>query len=772
MFLKTIRSKILFVVFISFLFSTICTFIVCFIYYNNNKNMATVTCDTIAENYATNIDATISRLSDFSRNLSILGETFYSLNSKDHKKLEESVFKAFSNNDSKITFGGGIWYEPYAIKPTQKRFCAYAYNKEDGCVLDSSFESEQYDYLSLIWYTSTKSFVTWHNAMNISKPYIDPSGTKELMITICTGIFDSTGKFVGMSTVDWMLNAIIKNLANIKPTENSFVFFANKKYDFILVLNYDKNNIDKNIGKTLSTVEWYNEKLENKTKFIYNKEEYICFIKQLFGDFVLCINVPTKELYSGINNILKVVIFIFLLSIILSLFIIFKVLHSNIEQPIRYLVKKATEYVNGNFDIKFNISSSREFSILAYTFNNMVNSIKEHASKLAVANATKKNIETELKIARTIQESNLKKIFPPYPNRKEFDIFATMTPAKAVGGDFYDFFFLDDSHFVFLIADVSDKGIPAALFMMEAKGVLKNSIERISSLKEAVENSNKLLYRFNDAGFFVTAFIAVLNVKTGLLEYVNAGHNKPLLKLAPSSKYGYLDTKGGIALGAFENIKYNAYTVQLQKDSALFLYTDGITEAQNTKKEFFGEQRLIDTTNKFDSTAKDNINNLINTVKSFCSGAEQYDDMTMLNIIYKGNETNTIVVKATINNWSTVYNFLIQDMTDKKIEKGHQLKILLACEEIFVNIASYAYEKEKGGYAWVTTERTDTNYNIIFSDIGKQYNPLEKEDPNVNASLGDRQEGGLGIYLVKKIIDKVEYKYEHSKNILKISIKL
>ena len=575
-----------------------------------------------------------------------------------------------------------------------------------------------------------------------------------------------------MASVDWVLDAIIKKLEEIHLTENTFVLFANRKYDYILFLNYEDNDIKEKVGKPLSEIEWYSDDLKNETKFVYEKEEYICFVNHLFGDFVLCINVPTRELYYDLNKLLKTILIIFLVSIVLSLFILYRVLSSNIEKPIQYLVEKATEYASGHFDIKFDIKSSIEFSVLASTFNNMAASIKEHLSRLAIVNAAKKSIEAELNIAKKIQISNLKRIFPAYPDKKEFDIFATMVPAKAVGGDFYDFFFLDDRHFVFLIADVSDKGVPAALFMMEAKGVIKNSIERNASLKDAIENVNKALYKTNDTGFFVTAFIAVLDIRTGLLEYVNAGHNKPLLKLA-SSEYNYIETKGDVVIGAFENVKYNSYKVQLSKNSALFLYTDGITEAQNKNKEFFGEQRLKDATNEFDSTARENVDTMMKKVRAFCNGNEQYDDMTMLNLIYSGNdkvETNEIVVDATKDKWSNVYDFLAKDMTDKKIEKDRKLKILLAAEELFVNIASYAYEKD--GKAWIKTEKTDTTYDISFIDTGKQYNPLEKKDPNVDISLEDRTEGGLGVYLVKKLVDEVIYRYENSQNIFTISINL
>jgi sigma-B regulation protein RsbU (phosphoserine phosphatase) len=183
----------------------------------------------------------------------------------------------------------------------------------------------------------------------------------------------------------------------------------------------------------------------------------------------------------------------------------------------------------------------------------------------------------------------------------------------------------------------------------------------------------------------------------------------------------------------------------------------------------------MNTANEFNSTARENIDNMMKKVKDFCDGNEQYDDMTMLNLIYKGNdkvETNEFVVDAIRDNWSAVYDFLAKDMTDKKIEKDRKLKILLAGEEIFVNIASYAYEQGQNGKAWIKTEKTDTTYDISFIDTGKQYNPLEKKDPNIDIALEDRTEGGLGVYLVKKLVDEVSYRYENSQNIFTISINL
>ena len=207
-----------------------------------------------------------------------------------------------------------------------------------------------------------------------------------------------------------------------------------------------------------------------------------------------------------------------------------------------------------------------------------------------------------------------------------------MTTAKEVGGDFYDFFYVDENHFAFLIADVSGKGIPAALFMMNAKSVLKSNILSGYSLDVAINKTNNELCAMNDAQMFLTAFIAILNITNGELEFVNAGHNPPLVKL--NDKFEYLQAENNMVLSALENFEYKSSKICLKPENSIFIYTDGVVEAQNSKEEFYGDARLINLLNEDNLLPKDNILKVKTDVDKFSEGTDQFDDITMLSVKY------------------------------------------------------------------------------------------------------------------------------------------
>ena len=212
-----------------------------------------------------------------------------------------------------------------------------------------------------------------------------------------------------------------------------------------------------------------------------------------------------------------------------------------------------------------------------------------------------------------------------------------MKPAKEVGGDFYDFFFIDENHFAFLIADVSGKGIPAALFMMNAKSLLKSNLLSGYPLDVAVNKTNNELCATNDAGMFLTAFIAILNTATGELEYVNAGHNPPAVKL--NNEFEYIKSDSNLVLSAIENYEYKSAKIFLKPGNNILIYTDGVTESQNTNEEFYGEEKLLKVLNDKDKgsqNTKEIIKNTEADIKDFSNGASQFDDITILDLKYLG----------------------------------------------------------------------------------------------------------------------------------------
>jgi sigma-B regulation protein RsbU (phosphoserine phosphatase) len=303
-----------------------------------------------------------------------------------------------------------------------------------------------------------------------------------------------------------------------------------------------------------------------------------------------------------------------------------------IIRPLQILTAATDQIASGNFDVALpTVRSNDEVGILTRDFQAMQASLKEYIKNLTETTAAKERIQSELKVATNIQASLLPRIFPPFPDHPEFDIYASMVPAKEVGGDFYDFFFIDEKNLCFLIADVSDKGVPAALYMMVAKTLLKTEGQRLGEPDKMLNSVNRILASDNETCMFTTVFCAILDITTGDVSFANAGHNPPLI--IDSAGVRYLSLKPGLMLGAMAETVYATERFTLEKEGILFLYTDGVTEAKSPEDELYGEERLLKA---LQAAPQEGLANLIHYISSevahHASGAPQSDDITMLAI--------------------------------------------------------------------------------------------------------------------------------------------
>ena len=312
--------------------------------------------------------------------------------------------------------------------------------------------------------------------------------------------------------------------------------------------------------------------------------------------------------------------------------------------PIHELADGVREIASGNLEKKLSINTGNEIEHLAVCFNAMTDELQSQMKNLAQVTADKERISTELSVATNIQESMLPRIFPPFPEKKEFDIYANMHPAKEVGGDFYDFYMVDENHVMITIADVSGKGVPAALFMVIAKTILKNfalTMSGSNDLAPLVSCTNDQLCQNNDAMMFVTAFVGLLNIKTGHFTYVNAGHNPPLVYRSKENKFSYMNVKRNFVLGGMDELNFVGQDLTLEPGDKLFLYTDGVTEALNEAEELYGEERLLQTLNAPETNSL-NLQELLAAVQKSLSShvgtAAQSDDITMLALSYYGDK--------------------------------------------------------------------------------------------------------------------------------------
>ena len=380
--------------------------------------------------------------------------------------------------------------------------------------------------------------------------------------------------------------------------------------------------------------------------------------------------------------------------------------------------------------------------------------------------------EMELGVARKIQANMLPNNFPYLPERTEFDLYASMSPAKDVGGDFYDFFMVDDTHLAMVIADVSGKGIPAALFMMASKILVKNTVMSGKSTGEALASVNNQVCSNNQEEMFVTIWLGILNLDDGTLVTANAGHEYPIIK-KPDGDFEVRKTKHSFVIGGMSGIKYKETTTTLEPGTKLFVYTDGVPEAENVDEEQYGLDRFISVLNKNkDAEPQKLLEAVTEDVGIYAEGQPQFDDLTMLCIHYKGKEEpdmKEITIDAAVENIEVVTDFISYELEQMNCPAKASTQIMIAIDEIFGNIARYAYTPDIGkATVRLSVEKDPLSVIIVFIDHGKPFNPLEHADPNVHATVQERKVGGLGIFLVKKTMNMVEYDYKDGKNILTI----
>lgn len=305
-----------------------------------------------------------------------------------------------------------------------------------------------------------------------------------------------------------------------------------------------------------------------------------------------------------------------------------------LTQPIYTLTEGAGQISGGNLDYRIEVQSDDETALLGEAFNHMTDSLKDYIRNLSRVTAEKERIGTELDIARNIQASMLPCIFPAFPDRAEFDIYASMDPAKEVGGDFYDFFMVDERHLAIVVADVSGKGVPAALFMVIGKTLIKDHTKPGIDLGEVFTEVNELLCESNSEGLFITAFEGVLDLATGELRFVNAGHEIPYI--CKGNGYEPYKIRAGFVLAGMEGMRYQCGSMQLEPGDKIFQYTDGVTEATNQEMELYGMERLGEILcRNVDAEPQKLLESVKEDIDAFVGEALQFDDITMLCLEYK-----------------------------------------------------------------------------------------------------------------------------------------
>lgn len=563
---------------------------------------------------------------------------------------------SYNDIEDELTMLGGIQSILKSVKKEDMPGNIY-YSTESGITIFDDYH-ENYNSLEEIdarnedWYKN----VVESRDIYWSEAYIDVI-TGDKVLTCAMPVCDVNNNVKGVVSIDIFVDKFLEKIINDVGDVDEYIFMMNRDGTFLIgseqkdlnglldeeqvkqVYDYIINNIgspviieDKYMASGIIT--------DRSNLFIgaLVPVEALSEIANNIGDRILITNAKILDSMNSKANVL--IVFsaaIFVFSIIISI-IISDNLTRSIVKPISVLSEGAKKIGEGNLYYKIKINTNDELSDLADSFNNMTGELNKYIKELTAVMLDKERLETELDVAKRIQISMLPTKFPPFPNHKEFDIIASMSPAKKVGGDFYDFFFVDEGYLAFDIADVSGKGVPAALFMGKAKALIKDSLKFTRDPSKALFEVNNQLCEDNDEGMFVTAFAGVLNIKTGELVYANAGHNPPLVYSKENEQYEYIKPKANFILAAMSNVKYKNENITLKKGERIFCYTDGVTEAMDISNSLYSEDRLLKTLNSEEvknKSIQEVLEYVKNDIDKFSSGVQQADDITMLSIELK-----------------------------------------------------------------------------------------------------------------------------------------
>jgi len=543
-------------------------------------------------------------------------------------------------------FGMAIAFAPYEFNYDKLYFAPYSYRNNDG-IKTTHLGSSDYRYFYMSWYQLPKELgrPVW------TEPYFDSGGSDALMTTYSVPFYryeKGEKYFAGVVTADVTLDWLEEMISAIKLYDTGYAVVVSQQGAYIYhpLQRLVANETVFSLAEGLEDQELWDigrDMIEGYTGFLKRRNvrdgtySFLLYMPLPVGGWSLAFLFPTEEVLKEANQLTRNTLSIGIVGFFLLMVAVI-LIANRLTRPVRDLSIAAMEIASGNLSVVLPETRSRdEVGKLSESFRDMQQSLKEFIVNLERTTIHKERIESELRIAREIQMGLLPKLFPAFPNHDEFDIFASLESAKEVGGDLYDFFFIDDHHFCFLIGDVSGKGVPAAFLMAVTKTLIKVVAEQGVEPNVVLEKVNNDLAEDNESCMFVTLFLAVLDIRNGKVTYSSAGHNPPALMAG--NKVSFLESLNEPIAGAMPDMTYTTQHMTLSPGDTLFLYTDGITEAMNNDLELYSEERLLRVLQGTDKgKAMDIVVGVNASVSEFAAGAEQSDDITMLALTYVGSK--------------------------------------------------------------------------------------------------------------------------------------
>ncbi len=474
--------------------------------------------------------------------------------------------------------------------------------------------------------------------------------------------------------------------------------------------------------------------------------------------------VPESESDYATNYLLYLTIYLEILINDALFIILFQLMRHKVVRNLEHVEDGLEKITAGDLDTHIEVRSHYEFNKLSNNINTTVDTLKGYIEE------AEHRRDAELAMARQIQHSALPNVFPPFPERADFDLFASMDAAREVGGDFYDFFLLNNHTLIVLIADVSGKGVPAALFMMQAKTEIHALMESGMEVDEAFTETNRRLCESNDSGMFVTAWLGKIDFEVGHMSYANAGHNPPLLR-RQGGKWAYLkDERPNMVLAGMDGIRYRKHEMNIDPDTKLYLYTDGVTEAYNPQDELYGEQRLLDKLNSIEGRDPHALcDSVLTSIREHANGAEQSDDITMLAVDIRAlRGRNHIVTDASLDSIDLMVTFFEERLPRINVGARTANRVQVIVDETYSNICHYS----GATHVVASVLRKGADLIVEFADDGVAFDPTQQEEPDLTLSVDDRPIGGLGIHMMRKMTRSIEYQRVDDTNILTFTFAL
>ena len=625
--------------------------------------------------------------------------------------------------DNPVVVGSTVALVPGYLRD-RPLYSPYVFKGPDSTLRFASLATQEYDYPHQEWFAKALECPEGY----WSEPYIDVGGGDILMTTFSMPIKDYRGKTAAVLTADISLDWLTDLVGNLSVYPNAFNMVISRT-GHIMVSPVEEMVMTKTLDEVISELDdtatfgplnraMLSGEAGNMQVKYKGLSNYVYFAPVERTGWAMSIVIPEDEVFGNLKRVGLMVTILQILGILM----------------------------------------------LILMFRSMFNHYRQYKDM----NDKKERMENELSIASDIQMSMIPKIFPPFPERTDLDMSAAIVPAKEVGGDLYDFYIRDEKLF-FCVGDVSGKGVPASLVMAVTRSIFRSISAHEDSPGRILTIMNGSMADTNENNMFVTLFLGVLDLESGHLRYCNAGHNAPMIL---TDHIDMLPVEANLPLGIVADHQFTEQEIDIKYDDALFLYTDGLTEAENISHELFGEQRVKAALHGRKS-AEDHLRTIQATVKEFVGDAPQSDDLTMLFIHYLSDgKRHHLTMRNDLDDLSKLHALVETVAQESGLSGSMQSSLELALEEAVVNVMKYAYPEGTTGLVNMEAIERPGELEFILSDSGKPFNPLDVPEADVTLGVEDRKIGGLGIFLVRQIMTDVGYEWNQGRNVLSMKIKL